>query len=199
MADYKDGNLSLTGHRLSDFEVGLGMGALVNALAVNPNNFTIQDRAALLRIYAFLRRSREGNTLFVTSESPIFYIVTRLLLPSKWTLEVNTLKKIDRPLKRSPLVDDISQKFKLQTYADLRQLFPDFVSKSKHSRVIIFVNGEEGDVMEWAVRQGHLKPEQTLVIIRDYGLSKNPSAAPLLREIGGLIDERADGLGEYVP
>ncbi len=199
MADYKDGFLQVKDYRLSDFDVGLGMGALISALAPEPKNYTFQDRAALTRIAAFVRRSKERDTLFVTSEDPIFYVYARLLMSSKYSLEVEVRKPVKRHLKKSVLINELSETIQLKAHTDLRDLIPDFTKTRRARRVVIFIDGKEGDLIDWAVRQGKASPDSTLVLIKDYSLSKNPSLAPVIRDIGGMMDERADGLGEYIP
>jgi hypothetical protein len=199
MADYKDQNLELRGYRLSDFDIGLGIGALVGALSDKPNTYTYQDRAALVRIAAFIRRTRNSDILFITTEDPIFFVFTRLLLPAPYSLEVKAGKDVKRSLKKHALIEDISKNIRLQVCSDIRDLFPDFEKITKNKRFILLLTGEHADLLEWGIRQGHKYPDTSLVLIRDYSLSKNPSAAPVTRELGGFIDERADGLGEYIP
>ena len=199
MGNYNDGTIELTGYRLSDFDVGLGFGALVEALSDKPNNYTYQDRAALVRIAAFLKRTKGSDTLFITTEDPLFYVFVRLILPSQYSLDVKAGPTIKRKLKKNELINDVSKHMKLTVCQDLRTLLPDYEGMLEHRRVVFFLNAKEDDLVRWSIRQGRKNPESTLVLMRDYSLSKNQSVAPLTREIGGIVDERADGLGEYIP
>jgi hypothetical protein len=193
---YRDGTLSVTGQKMTQFEGGLELGALVHLLDARPSRVSWQDRAIIQRTLGYIR-ANDGRSVRIYLIGTEFVLLARAL-----TLVTGLMQPIEKVFYRGlnfekpanrfvKVLDDYFDSAAIKMNSSLTECLG-----SEMVGIVVLTSGElellqeAAELIETNVR--------LFVICRDLAKNKKPYPHESLRRSGASIIESADGFCEFM-
>jgi hypothetical protein len=196
MGTYTDKLIDLKGHRLTLYEPGYGLAAILNLMVLNPLDFTYQYRITLLQIATYIQTHRSPRfSLLITGDRfSITPLILRYLITTPERLSF-FLERGPTNIKKNILVQECASDIKNMISSDLNSLYPRLLDRPDNKILAIeHSNIELLTLLESAQKAREIHAIKKIFIF-NYAKESAKSMYFELKSQGFQIIEQADGVG----